>query len=492
MAQSVSKEVLKHLTSQLQHCGLQPGQHRIAVAVSGGSDSLALALLTSWWGRQPDAATVKQQQFSHQVTERLIHDGNRAASGMYAVIVDHGLRGESADEARLTQTLVSSWGLQPLVLKAEWPLGRPSRGKLMNAARLERQRLFTSACRQHGITHLLVAHQADDQAETFLLRLSRGSGLGGLAGMTAASMLLPGHSAVGGRASWSRREIGSGGMNNSGDSTPTTTTATTTSASTISIGASCRQDRDHRDDVQVFRPSAQHVAADADPSDGALPGSGDPLLATRIMLLRPLLDVSRQTLRQVLTEAGVQWVEDPTNRDRTYSRNALRYMIAGASESHIPSPMAADLLRLQRRCTAAEQMARAQAAHLLTACTSSPDHVPAGQRVSPGQPERSFRQSRATAGESTAQTLTGKAEMPHKQLIHVAPLAAASLPILSRVVASLLQAVSGTTVQPSLRSVHKLAHLLQRGRLRRVFAGGGCRVAPVTGSRGLQAVISPA
>lgn len=114
-------------------------------------------------------------------------------------------------------------------------------------------------------------------------------------------------------------------------------------------------------------------------------------------------------------------------------------MIAGASESHIPSPMAADLLRLQRRCTAAEQMARAQAAHLLTACTSSPDHVPAGQRVSPGQPERSFRQSRATAGESTAQTLTGKAEMPHKQLIHVAPLAAASLPILSRVVASLLQ-----------------------------------------------------
>lgn len=123
----------------------------------------------------------------------------------------------------------------------------------------------------------------------------------------------------------------------------------------------------------------------------------------------------------------------------SWEAGTCRSMLAGASDSHSPSPIADHLLRLQRRCASAEQLARAQAAALLTACTVLPDQLPADRRTSAGQPERLSRQSRASAGGSTADSLTGQAEMLHKRLIHLAPLAAASPPILSRVVTSLLQ-----------------------------------------------------
>lgn len=78
----------------------------------------------------------------------------------YALVVDHGLRPESRAEAAQTAETVARWGLQPVLLTAEWPEGRPSHGQLMSAARAERQRLFRQACQQHGIMDLLVAHQA--------------------------------------------------------------------------------------------------------------------------------------------------------------------------------------------------------------------------------------------------------------------------------------------------------------------------------------------
>lgn len=129
----------------------------LAVAVSGGRDSLSLAVLAHEWSALR---------------------GGRAV----ALIVDHGLRREAADEARATVRLLEGQGIDSVVLR--W-LGDKPRTGLQEAARDARYRLLREACRERGILHLLVAHHADDQAETIAMRAARASGADGLAGMAA-------------------------------------------------------------------------------------------------------------------------------------------------------------------------------------------------------------------------------------------------------------------------------------------------------------------
>ncbi len=129
----------------------------LAVAVSGGRDSLALALLAHEWA--------------------LAHGGR-----ILALIVDHGLRPEAAGEAQATATLLGGRGIESLILR--WTGPKPSAG-LQEAARVARYGLLREACREGGILHLLVGHQADDQAETIAMRTARASGPDGLAGMAA-------------------------------------------------------------------------------------------------------------------------------------------------------------------------------------------------------------------------------------------------------------------------------------------------------------------
>jgi len=127
----------------------------LAVAVSGGRDSLSLALLAHDWAR--------------------VRDGN-----ILALIVDHGLRPEAAREAARTRELLAGHGIASEILR--WTGAKPSSG-LQAAARAARYRLLLEACRRHGLLHLLVAHQADDQRETVAMRADRASGPDGLAGM---------------------------------------------------------------------------------------------------------------------------------------------------------------------------------------------------------------------------------------------------------------------------------------------------------------------
>ena len=129
----------------------------LAVAVSGGRDSLALALLADQWARARDGHAV-------------------------GLIVDHGLRAEAAGEASATSDLLARHGIDAEILR--WDGEKPAHG-LQEAARAARYRLLFAACRARGILHLLVAHHADDQAETVVMRAGRGSGPDGLAGMAA-------------------------------------------------------------------------------------------------------------------------------------------------------------------------------------------------------------------------------------------------------------------------------------------------------------------
>ena len=129
----------------------------LAIAVSGGRDSLALALLSQDWA---------------------------AARGGRAVglIVDHGLRPGSDGEAAAAEDVLARHGIESAILA--WTGAKPRAG-LQEAARAARYRLLRDECRRRGILHLLLAHHADDQAETVTMRAARQSGPDGLAGMAA-------------------------------------------------------------------------------------------------------------------------------------------------------------------------------------------------------------------------------------------------------------------------------------------------------------------
>lgn len=129
----------------------------LAVAVSGGRDSLALALLADAWARARQGRAL-------------------------ALIVDHGLRPESAAEAVTTKATLSRQGIGAEILR--WVGDKPKTG-IQQAAREVRYGLMSLACRRLGILHLLLGHHAADQAETIRMRASRDSGPDGLAGMAA-------------------------------------------------------------------------------------------------------------------------------------------------------------------------------------------------------------------------------------------------------------------------------------------------------------------
>ncbi|HEY1258251.1 MAG TPA: tRNA lysidine(34) synthetase TilS [Stellaceae bacterium] len=129
----------------------------VAVAVSGGADSLALAILADRWAR--------------------------ARGGeIRALSVDHGLRAESAEELRRLRGWLAARSIRHEVLV--WTGPKPRSG-IQAAARHARYRLLADWCRDHGCLHLLTAHHRDDQIETHLIRWRANSGIDGLAGMSA-------------------------------------------------------------------------------------------------------------------------------------------------------------------------------------------------------------------------------------------------------------------------------------------------------------------
>jgi tRNA(Ile)-lysidine synthase len=129
----------------------------IVLAVSGGPDSIALMWLAARW-------------------RSTLARGPR----LIAVTVDHGLRAEAAREARDVKRLARSLDLPHRTMR--WTGAKPKTG-VPAAARTARYRLLAQAARAQGATHILTAHTRDDQAETLLMRLVRGSGIAGLSAM---------------------------------------------------------------------------------------------------------------------------------------------------------------------------------------------------------------------------------------------------------------------------------------------------------------------
>ncbi len=113
----------------------------------------------------------------------LVDDWVRGRGGrLTALIVDHGLRPESHAEARQVASWLAARNIPATILS--WGGAKPDANIQANARRA-RYGLLTAWCRAAGVLHLFLAHHLDDQAETFLLRLGRGSGGAGLAAMAA-------------------------------------------------------------------------------------------------------------------------------------------------------------------------------------------------------------------------------------------------------------------------------------------------------------------
>ena len=194
------------LVAQVEKALLPAPPERLGVAVSGGGDSLALL--------------------------HLLHEIYRETPfSLQAVTVDHGLRPEAADEAETVAQVCA--GLRVPHETLRWS-GWDGCGNLQGSARLARYRLITDWARSKSIDAVALGHTADDQAETLLMRLARGSGVDGLSAMAPRRM-----------------------------------------------------------------------------SQG-------------IKLLRPLLGVRREALRDYLRDRGVAWTEDPSNEDTRFERIRMR------------------------------------------------------------------------------------------------------------------------------------------------------------------------
>jgi tRNA(Ile)-lysidine synthase len=189
---------------------------RLGLAVSGGPDSLALLLLA-----------------------------NEALHGrIAAATVDHRLRAESAEEAAMVGRICAGLGIPHAVVPV-----RVAAGTVQSQARVARYAALADWAASAGLTALATAHHADDQAETLLMRLNRGSGVAGLAGVRARSQV---------------------------------------------------------------------------------PG-------TQLPLLRPLLGFRRAELAEVVTAAGLDFVDDPSNADDRFDRARLRKSLCQANWLDVPS-----------------------------------------------------------------------------------------------------------------------------------------------------------
>ena len=138
------------------------GEPVLALAVSGGADSLALMLLAARW-----------------------RQGLPAGPDLIVLSVDHGLRPEAAGEVVMVGAAAARLRLafRPLVATGFAPVA-----DIEAAAREQRYRLLFAAARDAGAAVLMTAHHADDQAETLLLRMARGSGVYGLAAMASETV----------------------------------------------------------------------------------------------------------------------------------------------------------------------------------------------------------------------------------------------------------------------------------------------------------------
>jgi tRNA(Ile)-lysidine synthase len=136
---------------------------KIALAVSGGSDSTALMVLAANWASD-----------------------NARLEDIHVVTVNHQLRVNALQEAEQVCRWAQTLGLSATIL--QWQHDQPETA-IQKKARQARYRLMGQWCTENGFAGVVTAHNRDDQAETLLMRLARGSGVDGLAAMAGQTVV---------------------------------------------------------------------------------------------------------------------------------------------------------------------------------------------------------------------------------------------------------------------------------------------------------------
>ncbi|WP_339048219.1 tRNA lysidine(34) synthetase TilS [Candidatus Mesenet endosymbiont of Phosphuga atrata] len=137
-------------------------EQNFAVAVSGGIDSMVLLhLVAQWAGEKKEAVPI-------------------------VLTVNHNLRSEAKEEVLFVSKHAEQLGIPCYILS--WEIKEKIKSNVQSRARNARYELLTQWCKQNQVKHLLTAHNLDDQAETFFIRLERGSGVDGLSAMSKKSI----------------------------------------------------------------------------------------------------------------------------------------------------------------------------------------------------------------------------------------------------------------------------------------------------------------
>jgi tRNA(Ile)-lysidine synthase len=249
------------------------GTPALVLAVSGGPDSTALMWLAARWRAR-----------------------RKCGPRLIAVTVDHGLRKESAREALMVKRLAKKLKVEHRTLR--WTGKKPKTG-IQEAARWARYRLLADTARKAGARHVLTAHTLDDQAETVLFRMARGSGIAGLRGM--------------------------------GRHTP------------LSFrGAAQRRARN---------PYPRAAVLDSGLTPSACPGM------TNLLLVRPFLSIPKSRLIATLAAAKIPFADDSSNRDPRFARPRLRDLMPGLAAEGLDARRLAALARRMARADQAIEAA---------------------------------------------------------------------------------------------------------------------------------------
>jgi len=158
-------------------------RYGVAVAVSGGADSLGLCLLLQRW-------------YDTQCEVHGISDIQKTV--LRGITVDHGLRSESSGEALQVREALRALNFQHTIVKIDWEGNASENGEdsaapsknIHATARAARYDALQRTCLELGVKYLLVAHHHDDQCETVLQRVLKASGLAGLQGIPRSRALV--------------------------------------------------------------------------------------------------------------------------------------------------------------------------------------------------------------------------------------------------------------------------------------------------------------
>ena len=142
-----------HLNSNIK-------KNSFLIAVSGGPDSLALSVLSKAYSEE-------------------------RKNKVYYVLINHGIRANSSQEALSVKKLLKKKGINLIILKNKKKINK----NIQSEARNIRYELLLNYCVKHKIKFIMTGHHRDDQIETFLIRLSRGSGIQGLSSMNKMTKL---------------------------------------------------------------------------------------------------------------------------------------------------------------------------------------------------------------------------------------------------------------------------------------------------------------